>query len=156
MDYQPSRPKLEPLFQATVTVAAPTYISQVPLGERRFIPITGGSFTGEKLSGDVLPGGEDWQLVRPDGSALLHARYTLQANDGALIYVENKGIRRGSPEVLARMARGDLVDPSEYYFRTTPRFETGAPQYAWLNSVVAVCSGMRLLDTVIIDFYSVL
>jgi len=155
MEYQPSTPKLERLFQATVTVGPPAHISQVPLGERRFIPITGGSFSGDRLSGDVLPGGEDWQLVRPDGSALLHARYTLRTVDGALIYVENKGIRRGSPQVLARLARGELVDPAEYYFRTTPQFETGAPQYAWLNSVVAVCSGMRLHDAVIIDFYSV-
>ncbi len=156
MEFQPVKPTFEFLFQATVNVGAPTHISKVPFGERRFIPITGGSFIGERLSGDVLPGGEDWQLVRPDGSALLHARYTLRTVDNALVYVENKGIRRGSPQVLAQLARGDKVDPAEYYFRTTPQFETGAPQYAWLNSVVAVCSGMRLLDAVIIDFYSVL
>jgi len=156
MEFQPSKPKLELLFQATVKVGAAIHISKVPLGERRFIPITGGSFKGEKLSGDVLPGGADWQLVKPDGSAILYARYTLQTKDNAFIYVENKGIRRGNPELLAQLARGDIIDPSKYYFRTTPQFETGAPQYAWLNNIIAVCSGMRLVDTVIEDFYSVL
>jgi hypothetical protein len=126
------------------------------LGERRFIPIIGGSFKGKKLSGEVLPEGADWQLVRPDGSTLLHARYTLRTKDDAIIYVENKGIRWCKPDVLAQLARGDTVNPSKYYFRTTPQFETGAPQYAWLNNIVAVCSGMRLINVVIIDFYSVL
>lgn len=156
MDFQPAQPKLELLFQAMVKVGAANHISEVPHGERRYIPITGGSFKGEKLSGDVLPGGADWQLVRPDGSAILYARYTLQTKDNALIYVENRGIRRGSPEVLAQMASGEIIDPSRYYFRTMPQFETGAPQYTWLNDTIAVCSGMRLVNTVIIDFYSVL
>jgi hypothetical protein len=153
---QPVKPRLEFLFQATVNIAAATQISQTPQGERRVVPITGGRFEGEKLSGDVLPGGADWQLIRPDGSAVLHARYTLRTRDNALIYIDNRGIRRGNQEVLAQLARGDRVDPSNYYFRTTPQFETGAPQYAWLNNIIAVCSGMRLVDSVIIDFYSVL
>jgi hypothetical protein len=153
---QPVKPGLELLFQATVNIGAAIHISRTPLGERRFIPITGGWFKGEKLSGDVLPGGADWQLIRQDGSAALHARYTLRTHDDELIYVENRGIRWGSPDVLAQLARGDKVDPSRYYFRTTPQFETGASQYLWLNNIIAVCSGVRLVDAVIIDFYSVL
>jgi hypothetical protein len=156
MELQPVKPALEFLFRASVNLGAAIHISRVPLGERRFIPITGGSFHGEKLSGEVLPGGADWQLVGADGSAILHARYTLHTQDDALIYIENKGIRWAKPEVLERLARGELVDPSNYYFRTTPQFETGAPQYAWLNHTIAVCSGMRLSNAVIIDFYSVL
>jgi hypothetical protein len=156
MEFQPIKPSLKFLFQATVNIGSANHVSKVPLGERRFIPIIGGSFKGEKLSGEVLPGGADWQLVRSDGSALLYARYTLRTKDDAFIYVENRGIRWGKPEVLAQLARGDTIDPSKYYFRTTPQFETGAPQYTWLNNVVAVCSGMRLINAVIIDFYSVL
>ncbi len=156
MEFQPVKPVIELLFRATVKLESAIHISKVPLGERRFIPITGGSFEGEKLSGNILPGGADWQLVRPDGSAILHARYTLQTKDKSLIYIENKGIRRGNPDILAQLARGDKVDPAKYYFRTVPQFETGAPQYLWLNDVIAVCSGMRLADAVIIDFYSIL
>jgi hypothetical protein len=156
MEFQPTKPAFELLFRAAINLGEAIHISKVPLGERRFIPITGGSFKGEILSGEVLAGGADWQLRKPDGSAILHARYTLHTRDNALIYVENKGIRTGAPEVLAQLARGEIVDPSKYYFRTTPQFETGAPQYAWLNDIISVCSGVRLADAVIIDFYSVL
>ncbi len=153
---QPVKPALKLLFRANINLGEVLHSSKVPSGERRFIPITGGSFTGEQLSGEILPGGADWQLVRQDGSAILHARYTLQTNDNALIYVENRGIRSGTPEVLARLARGEAVDPSEYYFRTIPQFETGAAKYIWLNNIITVCSGMRLADAVIIDFYQIL
>ena len=127
----------------------------MPLGERRIIPITGGRVEGERLRGDVLPGGADWQVVRPDGAAVLEARYCVRATDGALIFVENKGLRAGPPEVLARLARGEPVAPGEYYFRTTPRFETAAPRYAWLNDIVAVGSAIRTPGAVILDFYVV-
>jgi len=156
IEFQPAKPAFELLFRATVNLAAATHISKVPLGERMFIPITGGLFKGEKLSGEVLSGGGDWQLIRPDGSTILHARYTIRTNDNAFIYIENKGIRAGKPDVLAQLARGDIVDPAKYYFRTVPQFETGAPQYVWLNNIIAVCSGMRLINAVIIDFYSVI
>ena len=156
MEFQPVEPSFAYLFRASVTLGEVSHVSKVSSGERRFIPITGGSFEGEKLSGEVLPGGGDWQLIRPDGSAVLHAAYSLRTTDNSIIYVDNTGIRCGSPEILARLARGETVDPSRYYFRTTPRFETGAPQLAWLNNIIAVCSGLRLADTVIIDFYQVL
>src|SRR5262252_9761458 len=153
MDLQPVTPKLEPLFRAVVEIAAPISVGMTPLGERRIIPITGGHFEGEQLAGEVLPGGADWQLVRADGSALLEARYTLRTRDGALVYVRNRGVRSGPPEVLARLARGEAVDPASYYFRTVPQFETGAPQYAWLNDLLAVCSAARALGAVTLDFF---
>ena len=156
MELQPVPPSLGLLFRASVSIGAAIHVSQVPLGERRFVPITGGSFEGKKLSGEILPGGGDWQLIKPDGSAILHARYTLRTKDNALIYIENKGIRFGKPDVLEKLAKGEIVNPSKYYFRTAPQFETGVPQYMWLNNIIAICSGMRLIDMVIIDFYEVL
>ncbi|MCB0082369.1 MAG: DUF3237 family protein, partial [Caldilineaceae bacterium] len=87
---------------------------------------------------------------------ILEAKYTLRTNDGALLYVTNLGIRHGPLEVLTRIAQGELVDPALYYFRATPRIETGAPQYAWLNDLIMVCSGARTADAVLLDFYAVL
>ena len=155
MDLQPVTPKLEPLFRAVVEIAAPISVGMTPLGERRIIPITGGHFEGERLAGEVLPGGADWQLVRADGSALLEARYTLRTQDGAFVYVRNRGVRSGPPEVLARLRAGEPVEPASYYFRTTPTFETGAPPYAWLNDLVAVCSAARAAHAVTLDFFAV-
>ena len=155
MDFAPVTPHLERLCRATVKLATPQEIGATPLAERRIIPIIGGSFAGERLNGDILPGGADWQIVRPDGAALLDARYTLRTDDGALIFVSNRGLRHGPPEVLARLRRGEAVAPTEYSFRTVPTFETGAPAYAWLNDLIAVCSGVRTADTVILDFYAV-
>ena len=155
MECQPVTPRLEHLFRAVVEITAPLSVGMTPLGERRIIPITGGRFEGENIAGDVLPGGADWQLVRADGTALLEARYTLRTRDGALVYVRNRGVRSGPPEVLARIARGEAVDPAGYYFRTVPQFETGAPQYAWLNDLVAVCSAVRAANAVTLDFYAV-
>ena len=155
MNFEPVTPRLERLFRAVVEIAAPLSVGVTPLGERRIIPITGGRFEGETLAGDVLPGGADWQLVRPDGTALLEARYTLRTRDGALVYVRNRGVRAGPPEVLARLARGETVDPASYYFRTVPQFETGSLQYAWLNDLVTVCSASRAAAAVTLDFFAV-
>ena len=155
MNSEPVIPSLERLFRAVVEIAAPLSVGVTPLGERRIIPIIGGRFEGERLAGDVLPGGADWQLVRPDGTALLEARYTLRTRDGALVYVRNRGVRSGSPEVLARLARDEAVDPASYYFRTVPQFETGAPLYAWLNDLVAVGSAARAAGAVTLDFFAI-
>jgi hypothetical protein len=155
MDYAPVTPHLERLCRASVMLATPQELGATPLGERRIIPIVGGSFAGDRLNGAILPGGADWQLVRPDGAALLDARYTLRTDDGALIYVSNRGLRHGPPEILARLRRGEAVGPAAYSFRTVPAFETGAAAYAWLNDLIAVCSGVRTTDAVILDFYAV-
>src|SRR5215467_7500006 len=135
--------RLEPLLNADITLAEPQELGETPQGRRRIIAITGGSFVGERLSGRVLPGGADWQVIRADGVAELDARYTLETADGALIYVRNHGFRHGPAEVLKRLAAGENIDPAEYYMRTTPLFETGDERYAWLNGMVCVASGAR-------------
>ena len=155
MSYAPPIPTLVHLMRAEIQLGTIEEIGVTPLGRRRVIPIVGGSFTGDRLAGEVLPGGADWQLVRPDGVALLDARYTLRTEDGALIYVNNQGVRSGPADVLAQLGRGEAVDPARYYFRTTPRFETGAAQYAWLNDLIVVASGMREREVVVLDFYAV-
>jgi hypothetical protein len=146
-------PTLRFLFGARVSVGPATEVGQTPHGLRRIIPILSGTFSGPRLSGKVLGGGADWQVVRPDGVAEIEARYTLETDDGALIYVRNPGIRAASKEVTDRLVRGEKCDPSEYYFRTRPVFETGAPQYQWLHRIIAVCAGERLPDQVILSFY---
>jgi hypothetical protein len=152
---EPVVPKLAKLCRARVKVATPLDLGATPVGNRRIIAIEGGTVEGERLAGEIVPGGADWQIVREDGTAFLEARYTVRTHDGALVYVRNAGIRRGARAVLARIAAGEAVDPREYYFRSSPVFETGDSRYAWLNGIVAVCSAVRLRDEVILDFYAV-
>jgi hypothetical protein len=142
---------LRPLFRIEITLAPAQ-----ELGRRRIIPITGGRFHGERLSGRVLPGGADWQVIRADGVADLDARYTLETGDGALIYVRNKGYRHGPEDVIRRVAAGETVDPKLYYMRTTPWFETGDARYAWLNRIVCVGTGARRPAAVELEFFEVL
>ena len=148
-------PGLRPLYTSRIDIASPLDLGNTPHGQRRVINISGGAFSGPRLSGRVLPGGADWQIVRSDGIVEVAARYTLETDDGALISITNWGLRHGPPEVIARLSAGDKVDPSEYYFRTTPVFETGAPEYAWLNGIIAVAVGERRADAVIITAYEV-
>ncbi len=143
------------LCKIEVTLEPVRDLGETPLGRRRIIGITGGKFSGPRLSGRVLPGGADWQIIRADGVAYLDARYTLQTTDGALIYVNNKGYRHGPKEVIERMARGEEVDPALYYMRATPWFETSAPTYAWLNRSICVATGARRAAAVELDFYEV-
>lgn len=146
---------LQHLFRAEISLAAAQDLGDTPQGRRRIIGITGGRFSGERLSGRVLPGGADWQVVRADGVADLDARYTLETSDGALIYVRNRGYRHGPAEVLRRLSAGEEVDPSLYYMRTTPRFETGAARYAWLNRLVCVATGARRAAAVELEVFEV-
>lgn len=147
---------LERLFRAEITLAPPQELGDTPRGRRRIIGITGGRFSGERLSGRVLPGGADWQVIRADGVADLDARYTLETEDGALIYVRNRGLRHGPPEVLRQLAAGEAVDPARYYMRTTPLFETGDARYAWLNRIVCVATGARRPAAVELEIFQVL
>ncbi|MFN8487579.1 MAG: DUF3237 domain-containing protein [Caldilineaceae bacterium] len=158
--FQPVIPQLAFLLQVTVALDPALLVGTMAIGTRRIINITGGHFTGQTLTGEpfageVLSGGADWQLVRTDGVALLEARYTLRTTDGALIYVQNRGVRHGPADVLAALARSEAVDPASYYMRTTPTFETGAARYQWLNDLIAVGSGLRQADAVVLDFYRV-
>jgi len=147
--------ELEPLMHVKVTLEPIRDLGDTPLGRRRIIGITGGTFTGPRLSGKVLPGGADWQLIRADGVACLDARYTLETADGALIYVNNKGYRHGPKEAMERLSRGEKVDPALIYTRTTPWFETSAARYAWLNRTVCIASGARRPAAVEFDVYEV-
>ena len=146
---------LQPLLRAEITLAPAQELGDAPLGRRRIIPITGGTFRGERLSGRVLPGGADWQVIRSDGVAELDARYTLETEDKALIYVRNFGYRHGPADVIRRLAAGEAVDPSLYYMRTTPRFETDAERYRWLNGLICVASGARRAAAVELEVYEV-
>ena len=152
---KPPVPRLEFLARAHVKVAATMMLGTTTFGERRIVPILSGRVDG-RVNADVLPGGADWQVVGRQGTIYLEARYTLKTDDGALIYVRNQGIRRGPPEVLARLLEGNTPDPSEYYVRTTPRFETSDARYEWLNTIIAVGSGARSPEAVFLDFYEVL
>lgn len=118
-------------------------LGDTPQGNRKIVPVLGGTVTG-RLAGRVLPGGGDWALTRADGVLTLDVRLTVEAADGALIHVAYTGMRHGPPAVMARLARGERVDPSDMYFRIAPRFETAAPQHAWLNRILAVGVGERL------------
>lgn len=152
---EPVRPSLELITRLRATLAEPLELGQTPWGRRRVIGVTGGDFDGPRLSGRVLPGGADWQVVHEDGTATIDTRYTLECHDGALISVATRGCRRGTREVLERIGRGEPVDPSEYYFRVSIEYETSAPEYVWLNWVVAVASAVRLPDQVVYDAYLV-
>lgn len=153
--FDPPRLKLEPLARFSVDLVAPIWELGVTsgLGKRRIIPITGGHFAGPRLKGKILDSGADWQVVTPDGVAIIDTRYLLQTDDGALIYLRTEGFRFGPPEVMKQVAAGADVDPSRYQFRLTLRFETSAPQYAWLNSTVGVGGAMRLGNAVVYDAF---
>ena len=126
-----------------------------PAPDRRIIDILGGEVHGPRLSGEILPGGADWQIVRPSGSSVADIRYTLKTDRGALLYVQSHGVRHGTPDVLARLAAGEDVDPSEYTFRTTVSIETSAPELAWLNDGVFIAVGARQPSGVSYDVYLV-
>jgi hypothetical protein len=125
-------------------------------GRKRIIPIIAGTVTGDRLRGRVLNLGADWQTIFADGSAEMDTRYGIETHDGALIDIRNYGFRHGPAEVLARVARGETVDPSEYYMRTQPRLETGDPRYDWVNRTIFVGTGARLASAVQIQIYEVL
>ena len=116
---------------------------ETSLGVRRISGLSGGEFHGERLSGKILDGGNDWQIIRKDGCAALDVRLTLQTDDGEFIYMTYQGYRYGPKEVMDKIGRGEPVDPADYYFRTNPVFETAALKYEWLNRVIAVGIGHR-------------
>lgn len=131
------------LMTLEVTVDGTQRIGAVPKGSRVTAPVTAGSFEGPRLRGKVLRGGADWTLLRADGVLELDLRLTLETDDGALIHMASFGFRHGPSEVLAALARGETVDPSKYYFRTTPRFDTAHLKYVFLNKLLAVATGDR-------------
>lgn len=147
---------LELEFRMRVQIGAPLDHGSWDGHRRRIMPITGGTFEGRRFSGTVLPGGADWQSIRmSDGVAQIDARYTLKHQDGTLVSMIDRGVRRGPPEVMARLAAGEIVDPSLYYFRTTPRFEVQDGPHRWLAEQVFVARGSRGPEGVEFEIYRV-
>jgi hypothetical protein len=145
-----------PIFRIHAELAEIMNFGATPYGERRVIDILGGRVEGAKLTGRVLPGGADWQIIRADGAADISARYTIEAASGARILVSSEGLRHGPPNVIARLAAGEIVDPALYYFRTVMRFETGDRECDWLNRILAIAHGAREAKAVRLDVFQVL
>ena len=146
-----------PLFTLRMSLHPFQDVGATPLGHRRVVPVAGGRFEGERLQGEVLPhAGSDWLLQRGNGSFQQDVRLTLQADDGALILMSYRGVRQASPEVSARLSRGERVDPSHYYLRIAPFFETAGARHAWLNDILAVGLGERLPDGVVYEVFEIL
>jgi Protein of unknown function (DUF3237) len=143
------------LFTMTVTVSALLDIGQVPSCLRHIDMLGAGTFSGPRLSGEVLPGGMDQKTFRADGAMNPNVRLILKTDDQALVYMHYTGIRYGTPEVMARIAAGEVVDPSEYYLRNTPYFETASPKYDWLNRIVAVGVGRRMPEYAAYDVFQI-
>jgi hypothetical protein len=149
-------PHLTRVYRLEATVAEPLDIGGVAQGHRRIVALTGGTFTGPEINGTLLPGASaDWQIVLPDGTALGDIRYTLQTEAGDLLYVQSRGVRHGSAEVLARLGRGEEVDAGEYTFRTSTQIEAAAPELDWLNKGVFVSVGARQAGGVVYETYLV-
>ena len=143
-------------FTITARIGGVTSAGDIGTGVRRIIPITGGEVRGEAVNGKVCAFGADFQIIRPNELIELEARYAFETDDGAVVYVENKGIRFGPVELLQRLKRGEAVDPELIYFRTVPRFETGAAKYRWLMENLFIGSAARHADRVVIDVHQVL
>jgi Protein of unknown function (DUF3237) len=146
-------PSLSHLMDLRVDVGAPVIISGESQG-RRFIPILGGLVEGG-LEGRVMSGGGDWQTVAPDGTLDIDAHYVLAIRDHGMVEVRSRGLRSGSASVLAALGRGEEVDPSEYYFRTSIRLRTAAPGLARLNQVIALSTGARVAGGVRLKVFEV-
>jgi hypothetical protein len=149
-------PKLRHVYRLDVELDAAVDLGDTPRGHRRIVAWTAGRAEGPDFRAELLAtGGADWQIVRPSGSSVADIRYTLKTDSGALLYVQSHGVRHGKPAVLARLAAGEDVNPSEYTFRTTVAIETSAPELAWLNDGVFIAVGGRQPSGVSYDVYLV-
>ncbi len=144
------------VFTITARIGGVTSAGDIGHGVRRVIPVIGGEVRGEQVNGTVCPFGADFQIIRPNELIELEAKYAFETDDGATIYVENRGIRFGPVELLQRLKRGEPVDPKLIYFRTVPKFETGSEKYRWLMENLFIGSAARHLDHVVVDVHQVL
>lgn len=152
----PQQPGLSFVCQLNVKIGTAYVVGETPRGTRRIIPILGGTVEGPSLKGEILPGGADWQIVRKDGVAELEAHYQFKTDDGVIIYIKNVGLRVATTEVAARIARGEQVNPAEYYFRAIPKFEAPSGKYDWMNNAIFICTAFRNPETVVIQVWKVL
>ena len=143
-------------FTITARIGEVTSAGDIGHGVRRIIPIIGGEVRGPDVNGKVCAFGADFQVIRPNELIELEAKYAFETDDGAVIYVENRGIRFGPIELLQSLKRGEPVDPKLIYFRTVPKFETGAEKYRWLMESLFIASAARHADRVVIDVHQVL
>ena len=144
------------VFTITARIGGVTTVGDTGHGVRRIIPILGGEVRGENVNGKVCAFGADFQIIRPNELIELEAKYAFETDDGATVYVENKGIRFGPAELLQKLKRNEPVDPKLIYFRTVPRFETGHANYRWLMENLFIGSAARHADRVVIDVHMVL
>jgi hypothetical protein len=151
-----AEPRLKFFADLRVEVGAPQQVGQTVHGLRRLIPITGGTATGDGWSARVLPGGADFQLIVNERLSELDARYVLETDAGDFIYVQNRAVRSGPPELIARLVRGEPVDPAQIYFRCSPSFETAAPALSWMGERMFVGTGARYPDAVVMRFFELL
>jgi Protein of unknown function (DUF3237) len=122
-------PTVEHVMTVKATIDAPIEMGKTPQGQRRVIVISGGTFEGPGIKGTIMPGGEDWQLVREDGVTQLEARYWLRTDDGAVIRVLN--------QVLTTPPAQGVAD-AKRYVRSSVQFEAPTGKYDWLNKAVFV------------------
>ena len=144
------------VFSLAIKVGAPIVAGDIGHGIRRVIPILGGEVFGDGIKGTIFPVGADFQTIRPNGFTELEAKYAFELDDGAIVYIENIGIRFGRKELLDRIAKGEIVDPALIYFRSVPKFETGSEKYRWLMENLFIGVGARHPDRVEIDVHQVL
>ncbi|MGJ7510944.1 DUF3237 domain-containing protein [Variovorax sp. GT1P44] len=149
-------PSLDYFADLQVDVGAPQVLSQWPRGMRRLVPITGGKVQGKGWTARVLPGGTDFQLIVSDTLSELDARYGLETDAGDLVYVQNHAVRAAPPEAMAKLLRGEPVDPSQIYFRCNPRFETASPALRWIGERMFVGVGVRHPAQVVMRFFVLL
>jgi hypothetical protein len=144
------------VFTITANIGAVTSAGDIGSGVRRIIPITGGEVRGDNINGKVCAFGADFQIIRPNELIELEAKYAFETDDGAVVYVENKGLRFGPVDLLQKLKRGEPVDPKLIYFRTVPKFETGSEKYRWLMQHLFIGSAARHADRVVIDVHQVM
>ena len=150
-------PGFEFVFAVECTLADPVQFGETFEGPRRMIAITEGVFEGPNIRGTVLAtAAADWQYTRADGVTQAEAVYALQADDGAIIQIENFGIRFGPPDVMKRLAEGEEVNPADYYFRTNPRFKAPNGKHDWLNKGIFVGTGARYANSIKLWFFKVI
>ena len=153
---QPRELKSEFLMRMEIDLGDSYFLGNTPHGGRRIDVFEGGRFEGPRLKGVILPGGSDLLMARPDNATQPDVRLILKTDDDALIRVTYRGVRHAAPDVMRRIANEELIDPSEYYLRNTPYFETGSEKYGWLNRVVAVGLGQRMPAAAAYDVYEIL
>jgi hypothetical protein len=143
--------QLEPLFRLSVDVGPIVTLGMGPYGERRVVPINGGILAGKDLSGEVVPGGADWQIMRADGVLDIDAHYMIRMSGGDLVEIRSQGFRHAPPDIMDRMAKGEAVPKDSYSFLAVIRFQTGGHALQYLNRTIAVASGEREPGRVILS-----